>query len=81
LRENKYFFFLSFFGGFTSNKFTVLQNPNLFDFKSNNTALALGKLNNGAYCITLRMNLPTVINYTNTKIVPIIVAYDDSVSE
>ena len=67
--------------GFSANKFTVSQNPNLFDFKSNNTALALGKLSNGAYCITLRMNLPAAINSTNTKIVPIIVAYDDTISE
>jgi hypothetical protein len=67
--------------GFTANKFTVLQSESLFDFKTNNTALALGNLSSGAYSITLRMNLPAAINSTNTKIVPVIVAYDDSISE
>lgn len=67
--------------GFTSTSFSVSGSTTLFDFKSNNTALALAKLNPGGYCITLNMNLPSSASSTNTKIVPILIAYDESILE
>ncbi len=67
--------------GFSANKFNIEDQGSLFDFKSNNTAIAFGKLNPGSYCITMNMNLPFAISSSNTKLVPIIVSYDDAIQE
>lgn len=53
----------------------------LFNLKVNNTAVSLGNLPPGGYCIVLNINGPNASSSINTKLVPIIVAYDDTIKE
>jgi hypothetical protein len=66
---------------FTSSNFAIVGSQTLFDFKSNHTALALANLPNGGYMITLNMTGPSSLNSTNTKLVPVLICYDDSIQE
>jgi hypothetical protein len=70
-------------GAFTKPNFVVQPGSNaaLFDFKSNNTAIALANLPAGGYNIVLSLNGPGASQSANTKLVPVLVAYDDSIQE